>query len=455
MPKRNLIWILAIVAATAGTALVTWSGGSRGTEQRGFDPVHETYRLIFRNYYRPIEGAQLQRVAVQAMAESLDEFSSYVDPCNVEAFSHRVHGLGQGLGLRLTNEQGRWLALAPLLGSPAHLAGIGYGDQLLAVEGHQLDGLTAAEVRTLLDGPLGSQVTVQLLRCHADEPQSLQLTRSEFALQSVEGIYRDARGRWVYQLDGAHAIAYIRVSEVVSDSAGQFLAAYRQLGDANSLILDLRDNPGGLLPVAVSLADMFLAQGEILTILRRDEPNQVYAAKPADTLPIGPVVVLVDAQTASAAEIVAGALAYHHRAVLVGSRTRGKGCIQSMFTLSGNLGHINLTTSEFLVGADKRIMRQPGCDQWGIDPHEQRLIDVTHRTQLARLRELARSVPREEAGQPAAPPAALVEEILALDAPLARAVEILADRNQYDLLLEEARRRDDRAQAPSQPQRPE
>jgi carboxyl-terminal processing protease len=446
MPKRNLIWLVGVVLVAGLMVWVSRSAPVQRADGGGeFAPVADAYRLIREQYYRPIEPVELHKAAVRGMAESLDEFSSYVDADHVEAFSSRVHGSGRGVGMRLVRRGGGVFVRRVLAGSPAHRAGVYLGDQLVSVDGTPVAGLEIPAVMELLGGEVGTAVEVDIRPPGRREPTPLVLHRERFDIESVAGLCRNAGGSWVYRIDTETDAAYLRVRELVSSTADEVTTALRQIPRVGGLVIDLRDNPGGLLPAAVDLAGLFLHEGTIVAVRDRSGGRRSFQAKAESTLPEVPLVVLIDASTASAAEIVAGALGDHGRAVLVGSRTRGKGCVQSMFALPGELGQINLTTSEFLVAGWRPILRKPGRARWGVDAHVPVAVPPETRRRLAELYAEAGAVGRRTPltlpagdGPMRAADHPLVRQILRLDAPLRRGLEVLSDPNEVHILRSQA-----------------
>ncbi|MFW6062056.1 MAG: S41 family peptidase, partial [Planctomycetota bacterium] len=449
MPKRNLIWILAVVAAVAVAALVVHSASQPGrSPQPRFWAVHESYRLILQEYYSDVDSETLQQAAVDGMVQSLDEFSRYVRPGEARQLSRRVRGTEHGLGLRWRiDDAGRVIALVPEWESPAQRAGVQWGDEMLTVDGKPLADYPSKQLRSLLHRrDNNAPVKLTLRRAETAQVETLTLEPADYEVQTVEGLQRGPQGRWQYLADPEGQIAYVRIREFVPRTGQRVRQAFRRLGQASGLILDLRDNPGGMLPAAVAVSDMFLREGTIVTVRRRVGPEQIYFAQGEETVPEIPLVVLVNEQTASAAEIVAGALDFHARAVLVGTRTRGKGCVQSMYPLPDDLGQVNLTTSEFLVGPGRSILRRPGEDRWGVHPRAQQIQPASREAALREARERARARrdPADATTRPASEPTPstpeeIRQELLTADAQLARAVDVLNDPAEYEALRRTAR----------------
>ncbi|MFP3938399.1 MAG: S41 family peptidase [Phycisphaerae bacterium] len=450
MPKKNFIWIL--VAVVVGVLLLFVSRSNRPMVGEGtgdFEPVLRTYWLIREHYYRTPDADALRRGAVRGMVEQLDEFSSYVAPKDLTAFEDELMGVARGLGLRLREQDGRILVVGPLPNSPAAMSGIETGDVLLEVDDRDVSEMSLDEVEELLSGKTDRSVTLTILR--EDEQKTLTLTRREFPLEIVQGLFRDRTGRWVYRLgESDDAPAYLRLSELSPRAPEALHAAFRKLDRPAGLVLDLRDDPGGHLASAGGVADLFLREGVIMTVIDRRGDVDRHQAHADGTLPEMPLVVLVNGGTASGAEIIAGALRLHGRAVLLGTRTRGKGCVQSMYRLAGDLGQVNLTTSEFYVGRGVPITRRPGRDVWGVDPHEE---VVLRDAELRKLREYHRHqevLPRRgTTTRTTAPESELEAELhraMTIDRQLARAVELLGDEQKMEELLRRGSQEDRRTE---------
>ena len=453
MPKRNIIWVVAIV--TAGL-VAFWAMPKRpaqvafwpmrdqpvranDADGERFRPVEETYRLIRNRYYLPVEEDKLERAAVEGMVEALDPFSAYVPPEQAEAIQRRVtDGFARGVGLHLQRIQGHVTIVGVLVNSPAHERRLFPGDEIVAIDGRDVGDLPLSEVEGLLAGPMETKVTLAVL----GRPEPVTLTRSEFPLETVEGLYRDEDGRWVYHIDPGRGLAYVRIKELVGSTAPQFRSIFTEFDMPRGLVLDLRDNPGGMLNFALQISDMFLREGLIVTTVGRDGKPERKMAHSHGTYPEIPIVVLINGGTASAAEIVCGSLHLHNRAVLVGTRTRGKGCVQEILPLTGGLGKIILTTSQFYLGRYGSIARQPGSDKWGVDPHVQVILLPSRQQQLDRLRERAGGLrPPQPATSVATQPRRdekVLGEFLTVDSQLAQAVQLLTDPVEMQAILQKA-----------------
>jgi len=447
MPKRNLIWITGIIAVALVTLWVTRKEPAPPLPIEGgeFEGVAGTYRLIKQRYYLPIDASELRTGAVNGMVSKLDEFSTYVSPGEQEAFSSRMLGVDRGLGLRLEQANGAIRVIGPLPNSPAHEAGIAGGDLIRAIDGRQLNGIPLTDVEELLKGEFGTSVTLTVERTDGRE-KTFTLTRDEFPIESVQGLYRELTGQWVYMIEPEAGLGYVRIKEFVRGTTREFREILVRMDGLRGLILDVRDNPGGMLSESVATADLLIRKGVIATSSTRNRQPKRYVAQGDGTFSEFPLVVLINAKTASAAEIVAGALSHHGRAVLLGTRTRGKGTVQTMFALQDHLGQINLTTSQLLVGPDTVITRTPGSDEWGIDPHDG--MEVIVRGEIRKkLRQLRRRAEVLDAPIATTAPTGTTatkvtanpmhERFMRLDQQLALALDLLKKPKEIERILQQ------------------
>jgi carboxyl-terminal processing protease len=441
MSRRNLIWFAALLAA----ALVTmWVAQQSPSPLVGGDadvrPLAKVYRLIQNNSYRRLDDQELCQLAIRGMSQ-VDDYSSYVPPGQEDAFADRVMGAEFGLGLRVESANGAVMVVGPVAGSPAHRAGIFGGDRLLSVDGREVAAMTPDAASALLNDPRKRAAELRIM--HPTGQQELyRLERADIPLESVTGLFRDAAGRWVHRPLDDEQIVYIRIKEFTQDTVPSLVAAIRSLGAPRGVVLDLRDNPGGLLTAAVGVADLFLRQGVIVKKAGREGQPEVYRAHAEGTLDDLPLVVLINEQTASAAEIVAGSLKINGRAVLVGTRTLGKGTVQSMFKLDDNMGQINLTTGEYFLGDGRPISRRRGSGQWGVEPHVHSILMPGRQGALASLRLRGELMPRPlpatapAAGAAEAATKAAAKAMLELDTQLTTAIGVCGDAQQMRMLRE-------------------
>lgn len=402
--------------------------------------VEQVYRLIRDQYYAPTTPSVLAEGAVRGMVGQLDEYSTYVPAAQLNRFGHLIQGRRFGVGLLLTESPcGGIVVLGSRVGSPAYRAGLRGGDLLLSVNGRSTGEDTPQQIEALLDHQDKSVLTLR----RDQETLDVSLEPAVFETESVVGLCRDAAGRWQYRISSDAPWAYVRIGEFDSKTPKELEQVLQSLGMVRGLVLDLRDNPGGSLPEAVEVADRFLDRGVIVTSVGRDGICQTYSAHPAGTIDV-PLVVLVNEHTASAAEMLAGALQWHRRAVLVGRRTVGKGCVQRMYSLPGDLGQINLTTAEFLIGGDWSISRQKDREDWGVTPFPAQQVSVSPSQEALRheWRRRAEVLPFSVfcGDEPTSSPVDSLEfyfqEILACDPVLMKAAELLEQPETLRSLLE-------------------
>ena len=327
------------------------------------DSLHEftsVYSLVEQNYADPMTPDRIDKViydgAIPGMLHVLDPHSNFYDPKAFAQMREDQHGHYYGVGMQIQPQPDKngvlkIVVLAPFEGTPAFNAGIKPGDVILAVDGKSTDGMDSAGVAGLLKGPKGTHVAVSMGREGHDKPIVFDLTRDDIPRPSVDVAFMPKPG-----------IGYIHVNgfmETTSREVGDALEKFHS-GDGHleGLIIDLRANPGGLLNEAVGMADKFLQKGQIVVSQKgRAFPDQVYRATHGEEgTEKYPIVVIVNRNTASAAEIVSGALQDHDRALIVGETTFGKGLVQTVFPVSENTG-LALTTYHYYTPSGRLIQR--------------------------------------------------------------------------------------------------
>jgi len=386
MPKRNAI----LLFGTCLVSLVAMAARERGDAGRRFG---EVVSAIERYYIEPVAAEPLVEAGLEAAVARLDANSAYLsgaDRAALESSLDQQFG-GVGLELMLDPAAGRPTVVSPVGDSPAWRAGVASGDQIVSVDGWTTAGQPLRETVERLRGPVGEAVVVELVSPRkqetldpavlgdaAGEPREVRLVREVVAVESVHGDRRRADGSWDWMLEGEPGVAYLRIDSFGERTAAEFAAAVEAVAgepDLRGLVIDLRGNPGGLLDAAVAVCDTLLSEGLIVVTRGRapqaagvaDERRASQGAMLADL----PVAVLVDSLTASAGEIVAACLQDAGRATVVGSRTFGKGTVQSLLPLSDGRGLLKLTTSEYLRPSLESIHRRPHADDaatWGVRP---------------------------------------------------------------------------------------
>jgi carboxyl-terminal processing protease len=309
---------------------------------------------VDRQYVTPVDDKKLIQSAMSGMLTSLDPHSDYLAPDAYNDLQDQTRGEYGGLGLEIQSEDGAVKVISPIDGTPASRGGIQPGDYILAVNGQNILGMSVNDAVRQMRGKPGEAVTLTIGRQHV-QPFDVKLVREIIQPKSV-----------VYHLEGDYG--YLRLSGFNEKATDETLAAINDMKAKDphmkGLILDLRNNPGGLLDQAVGVASLFLNDGEVVSQRGRDPQDiQTYDAKGHDVLNGLPLVVLINSGTASASEIVAGALQDRHRASIVGVTSFGKGSVQTVIPLRGGLdGALKLTTARYYTPSGRSIQRT------GIEP---------------------------------------------------------------------------------------
>jgi carboxyl-terminal processing protease len=307
--------------------------------------------LIAKDHFAgTVDYDRVTKASILGMLHQLDPHSNYFDPKEWESFQNDQQSRYSGIGSTIAGRNGKVYIMAPFNGTPAHRAGIRYGDQIVAVNGESTEGWTSLQVSNKLIGPEGTPVTVKVARLGVSEPLEFKLIRETVPLPSITNYYMISDGVGYINLNrGFNTTTAREMQQAMSDLRNQGM---------NSLILDLRDNRGGLVDQAKKISNIFLYQGQKIVTLR-GRPNVLPAREEAasNTNPEStPLVVLINRGSASASEIVAGALQDHDRARLVGENSFGKGLVQSVFTLRDGSG-LTLTSGHFYTPSGRLIQR--------------------------------------------------------------------------------------------------
>ncbi len=356
---------LGLIAAAAGAvflfALHQDVGGAQAANSSNTSETYkelnlfgDVFELVRADYVDDVSDDTLVEGAINGMLTALDPHSNYLNAKNFNDMKVQTRGEFGGLGIEVSMENGLVKVVSPIDDTPAAHAGLKPGDLITHLDGTPVQGLTLPEAVEKMRGPVNSDINLTIRR-EGREPFDVKLTRAIIKIQSVRSHLEN------------NTIGYIRITSFNEQTDVGLNNAMKNLKQqANNkligVILDLRNNPGGLLDQAVAVSDAFLDKGEIVSTRgRRSEDAQRYNARPGDIAAGLPVAVLINGGSASASEIVAGALQDHHRAILVGTRSFGKGSVQTIIPLAGH-GAMRLTTARYYTPSGRSIQAK------GIDP---------------------------------------------------------------------------------------
>ncbi|WP_427965964.1 S41 family peptidase [Altererythrobacter sp.] len=337
---RTTALVTAVALIPATTATMAQVDGRAGPQ---FAKLFATYQRIKANYVEPVDDDKLIRGAIDGMLASLDPHSAYLDGSSLQRLETMIDGNYSGLGLSVVLDEGAVKVISPFRGSPAEKAGVKAGDYITHLDGKLIYGGDLDDAVAQMRGPAGTSIKLTIYRVGRDEPLEVSVTRGVIELEPVS-----------HSLEAGN-IGVITVNEFSADVGSDVLTAWKEIrkeaaGRVNGLVLDLRSNPGGSLDEAVALSDLFLEKGRIVSQRGRArgetllyDAETVFRGDMAEGLPL---IVLIDAGSASASEIVAGALQDHRRALIMGERSFGKGSVQTLLPL-GRDAALKLTTARY------------------------------------------------------------------------------------------------------------
>jgi carboxyl-terminal processing protease len=418
-----------LVVAAALLARPAVSGFFSAADPELVGTVESVNSVVNEVFFEEPDARAMRDGAVRGMLDALgDQYTQYIPPRAVEDFRKQISGDYVGIGAEVRPADGFIEIVSPMDDSPALRAGLEAGDRIIAVNGRSIFRLGVDPTITLLQGDPGTEVTVTVER-EADTPPQraeppaipgevtltperhtrpptpqdadpdapdgdrgtvflstpvnapgprpghtrfdLTITRARIQADTVRGVSREG-DRWRWMIDTSSRIGYVRISQFTEETVASFPNAIRTIAEAGGrgLVIDLRFNSGGSLRAAVVLADLLLDSGVIVSTRGRSVPEEVYRAKRGALMPDAPIAVLVNGFSASASEVLSGALKDNGRAVVVGERTVGKGLVQSVFQLPAQRGELKLTTARYYLPSGRNINRDDGDTVWGVDPSE-------------------------------------------------------------------------------------
>ncbi len=385
--SRRIPLALAMIAALG---LLGWQA-TRAAKPK--DEMLELYGLfvdavekVEANYVRPVSRRELLESALEGMLQQLDPHSTYFSVNDAPGFRRQIEGEFGGIGIQVDvdPETLRLRVVAPMVGTPAYDAGMLAGDQILEIDGQSAEGMSPDKAVEVLTGRPGTDVKLSVLHEGSEEPETITITRAIIKVPSILGDHRKPDDSWDFLIDKDRKIGYVRISSFIASSAEDLRKVLDQLQEQGmrGLILDLRDDPGGLLSAAVEVADLFLADGEIVSTRGRNTQPRTFRAQKDSPFEEVPMVVLVNQNSASASEIVSAALQDHHRATIVGMRSYGKGSVQNLFELDSGNSVLKLTVASYYRPSGENIHRFRNAkptDQWGVKPDKDCEVKLTPR----------------------------------------------------------------------------
>ena len=327
---------------------LSYSSSSRGNENniyKKIDLFSEVLDKVKKEYVEDIDQSEVMDAAINGVLQSLDPYSAYMSPSMYKEMATETSGEFGGLGIEVSMEAGVVKVISPIDDSPASKAGIKAGDYIVKINNIQVQGKSLTEAVELMRGPIGSEINITIRRVGVKKALNFNIKRAVIEVASVKSEIKNKN------------IGYIRLTSFNENSSDQVKDKINIFKKKNIkyYILDLRNNPGGLLSQAIKISDFFLDKGEIVsTKSKKDSENRRWFAKKGDILDGKTFVVLINYGSASASEIVAGSIKDHKRAILIGERTYGKGSVQSIIPLK-NDGAIRLTVSKYYLPSGDSI----------------------------------------------------------------------------------------------------
>ncbi len=369
--RFNTVILLGLLAAN----LLLWAPNTLAFRKSAFNELGLLAALrheLVEGYVTEPDTDAMIKSAVQGMIDSLgDPYTNYLTDEDLKQFDKHVRGSFSGIGAEVITDPDlrRVKIVSPLEESPAWKAGIMAGDIILTIDGTDTEGMKISEAVERLTGPEGTNVTVRVRHESGDEA-TITITRAVINISTVKGLRRGDGQHWDWLIDPKLGIGYVRLTQFSERTAAELRTAVNAMKAQNlrGLIIDVRFNPGGLLESAVEISDMFLPAGKTIVSVRgRRVPEQVERSTDEGTLFDGPLVILANGSSASASEILAGALKDNDRARFIGERTFGKGSVQQLHLLEEG-GALKITNAYYYIPSGQKIHRVKDHETWGVDP---------------------------------------------------------------------------------------
>ncbi len=391
--KIELVLLMLLVGVCLGQAIAKISNA-----YDFFDTLVDVRAEIVRHYVDEPDQKKMLEGSIHGMIETLaDPYTDYFNPEALEAFDKQTRGSFSGIGAEISVQDGNLTIVSPIDDSPAYKAGIVPGDIIQEIDGKTtivtVNGVTGPmssdEAVKKITGPEGTQVTLKI-RHATGEIATYTITRAHIQIQTIKGFRRDAANKWDYMLDDQAKVGYVRLAQFSEPTADELKVAIDQLKKQGmkGMILDLRFDPGGLLPQAIRISDMFLSKGVIVSTEGRNSPKRVWEATTAEDVGDFPMIVIVNEASASASEILSGALKDNNRAIILGTRSFGKGSVQQVLQLPNQGGAVKVTTAHYYLPSGRNIHRKEGSETWGVDPNDGFYVPMSYEQirDMAKLR---------------------------------------------------------------------
>ena len=416
----------ALLMAMAVPSLTTAQSDDKEETYRQLSLFGDVFERVRSDYVEEVTDQDLVEAAINGMLTSLDPHSGYLPDDNFKKMQVQTTGRFGGLGIEVTMENGFVKVVSPIDDTPAAKAGLQPEDLIVTVDDVSLVGLTLAEAVEKLRGPVGSEIRIMVQRAQ-DEPFEVSIIRDEIKIKSVRSRLYDT-------------IGYVRITTFSEQTTPGLMNAIDDLyaetdGNLSGIVLDLRNNPGGLLNEAIRVSDAFLEEGEIVSTRGRDDSDIQHAYARAGDISRGlPIVILINSGSASASEIVAGALKDHRRAILMGTRSFGKGSVQTIVPLPGH-GAMRLTTARYFTPSGVSIQAR------GIEPDIEVVLARIEKVEGGPVREedLRGALDKGKADSKTADDDAADDDPADIDYQLARALDLLRGLSVFDRLTGEGR----------------
>lgn len=398
--RRSLMLVACAGVLGVGLAAAL-AASSRSTEYALLDPIVDVQHLVTTHFVRDLSDDDLkamQQGAIRGLLEPLeDPYTEFIPAADEASFDKEIRGEYAGIGAQVDTKDGWLRIVSPMEDTPAFRAGVEADDLIIAVNGQSTYRLSVDAVIERLTGAAGSNVTITIEREGGGVARSLPasaapptipdadgeapgprpgasrfdltLVREKIIASTVKGLYR-VGDKWAYMIDPQRKVAYVRVTQFTPGTVPELEAACRQIVDegVQGLILDLRFNGGGSLFAAIQMADLFLKNELIVSTKGRSAGEERVFAKEPGTLPDFPMMVVLNESSASASEVVAGALADNGRAMVLGTRSFGKGIVQALYRLPSGAGQLKITEQNYYLPSGRSIQRRDESTSWGVDP---------------------------------------------------------------------------------------